>query len=54
MQPHIMHFTDPARAPLRFIRREYDSDVRGWYVYLDRISRPVIVKDSDIARIEYR
>lgn len=47
----VLHFKDANRPPVRFINRVYDNRC-GWYVYPDRVSRPIIVKDSDIDRIE--
>jgi peptide methionine sulfoxide reductase MsrB len=51
MAKFILYFKDPSRSPLRFYQRVYDSRC-GWYVYPDRWTPPVVVRDSDIDRVE--
>jgi len=50
-----MIFKDPKRAPLWFVSRAWHSEAgaSGWYVYSDRISPPVFVKDSEIDRVMF-
>lgn len=50
----IMTFKDRSRTPLRFFFRAYhqEGSKSGWYVYPDRNSKPVFVKDSEIEKVE--
>jgi len=54
MDTMLLIFKDAKRMPLRFISRVYHVEGASswWYIYIDRISAPVTVKDSEILRVE--